>query len=252
MEGEITLESRAGEGSCFRFEFHAPATAVVPARSETARRVIALAPGQGEIRVLVVDDEATNRKLLKEMLTPLGFSVAEASGGKEAIARASAYAPRIILMDLVMPGMDGIEATQLLRQTCPAGTTIIGISASAFEKEKQHFLDSGINAFIAKPFREQELFDVLARHAGVVFETEAIPPTATDNRADVEQPTLEKVPAVWREAFTQALVQGSITRLRRMGEEAKAFDPILSAFVLDHAALYDLDALKKLSAAKPA
>ena len=66
-------------------------------------------------------------------------------------------------------------------------------------------------------------------------------------RVGVEQPTPRNMPAAWRESFTQALAQGSITRLRRLGEEAGEFDPVLSAYVLEHAGQYDLDGLKILN-----
>jgi CheY-like chemotaxis protein len=180
------------------------------------------------------------------MLAPLGFIVDEARDGREAVEKAMSRPPRIILMDMVMPGMDGIEATQILRKTLDESTAIIGISASAFQEDKLRFLAVGINAFIAKVFREQELFDVLARYAGVAFETEAIQAASPNIPAGVERPTLEKMPAVWREAFSQALVQGSITRIRRLTEEAGEFDPVLSAYMLDRIARYDLDGLKLL------
>ena len=87
--------------------------------------------------MLVVDDQPINRKLLREMLEPQGFLVEEACDGEEALAKAAASAPRIILMDLVMPGMNGIEATRILRKNYPSkSTVIIGLSASAFEDKK--------------------------------------------------------------------------------------------------------------------
>jgi CheY-like chemotaxis protein len=216
--------------------------------AESPRRVIGLAPGQGQIRVLVVDDEPTNRDLLREMLKSLGFVVEEADGGQEAITKAAAHRPRVILMDLIMPGMDGAEATRILRQTCPAeATAIIGVSASTFEESKQRFLDSGICAFISKPFREQELFDALARHAKVMFETEALPAAAPNPPVETETPTLGKMSGPWRKAFAEALAMGSITRLRDLGEEARAADPDLAAYVLERAARYDMNGLKKLS-----
>jgi signal transduction histidine kinase/CheY-like chemotaxis protein len=247
MSGGITIESRAGEGSCFRFEFLAPPTAQVPISTEPSRRITGLSPGQGEIRVLVVDDLPANRELLREMLAPLGFVVDEACDGPQAISKANSILPRIILIDLVMPGMNGIEATRIVRKTLPGeSTVIIGLSASAFEEEKRAFLDAGLNAFIAKPFREQELFDALIRHGKIAFETEEIKVDAPDMRSGGEKPTLAMAPADWREAFAQALSHGSIAVIRSLGEAAKAFDPLLSAYILDRVASYDLNGLKGL------
>jgi len=245
MGGEISVESRGGEGSTFRFEFHAPCILVPPVAVNTPRRVTALAPGHGEIRILVVDDQPTNRQLLKEILEPLGFIVEEAIDGTQAVAKASHFAPHIILMDLVMPGMDGVKATRILRQTCPPkSTVIIGLSASAFAEDKLRFLEAGVDAFIAKPFREHELFDGLARLAKVEFETEAIQAPAFP--AGNEKTLFEKMPSQWRATFAQSLARGSITGLRSLGEEAKESEPILSTYVLRHVAFYDLAGLQKL------
>lgn len=245
MKGEITVQSSVGSGSCFRFEFPAPATVETPVSPAAPRRVTGLAPGQGEIRVLVADDLRSNRDLLREMLAPLGFVIEEACSGQEAIAKAAVGSPRVILMDLVMPGMGGIEATRILRQTCPAeSTAIIGVSASAFGDDERRFLEAGINAFLAKPFREQELLDVLARHAKVVFETQAFEPSAMPVRT--EKPTLGKMPAAWRESFAAAMAQGNITRLRQLGHDAREMAPELSAYVLEHVARYDLTSLAEL------
>jgi CheY-like chemotaxis protein len=192
-----------------------------------------------------VDDQPTNRELLKETLEPLGFVVQEAVDGNEAVAKAERFCPRVILMDLVMPGMDGVKATQILRKSCPPeSTAIIGLSASAFAEDKQRFLDAGVNAFIAKPFREHELFDALARHAKVEFETEAIQAVAIPPGG--EKLMFEQMPAAWRETFVQSLARGSITGLRKLGDEAKESDPILSNYVLQRVASYDLAGLKKL------
>jgi CheY-like chemotaxis protein len=246
MGGDITVTSAAGTGSSFRFVFHGPTTSEVPRLSETFRRVTGLVPGQGELRVLVVDDQSTNRELLRGMLEPLGFIVDEACDGEESIAKVQARTPRIILMDLVMPGMNGVETTQVLRGTYTMeALTIIGITDSAFEKEKQQFLDSGVNAYIAKPFREQELYDVLAGHAGVLFETEGHE-EVTENRPSLEVPSFDKMSPEWREAFKQALARKNVTRIRKLGEEAKERDALLSAWLLERVALYDLEGLKKL------
>jgi len=246
MAGDITVESQAGIGSCFRFECHAPAATKVPVTAKIQSHVTSLAPGQGEMRVLVVDDQATNRELLRLMLEPLGFIVDEASDGHEAIEKANCLMPRIILMDLVMPGMDGAEATRILRGiNATESTVIIGITASVFDKEKQLFLDAGLDAYITKPFREQELYNLLACHAGVLFKTE-VHELAVESPPVQTIPGLDKVSPEWREAFGQALARKNITRIRKLGEEAKKNDPVLSEWVLERAGVYDLDELMKL------
>jgi signal transduction histidine kinase/CheY-like chemotaxis protein len=248
MAGEITVTSSVGAGSTFRFEFQAPVTAVLPMAQGTPTRVTGLVPGQGDIRVLVVDDQGTNRELLRAMLEPIGFIVDEAWEGGEAITKARALPPRIILMDLVMPGMDGITATKILRSTLPdASRAIIGISASTFDQDKQHFLDAGLDAFIAKPFREQELYDLFHHYAGVQFATEEREASRTITPRGAAGLTLAKMPEEWQAEFRQALALGNITRIRQLGEEAKGPDPALAAYLLERAALYDLGGLQDLT-----
>jgi PAS domain S-box-containing protein len=247
LGGEITVATAAGEGSCFRFEFPAPVSCEAPDAVETPRRVIGLAPGQGDMRVLVVDDVRNNRELLRQMLEPLGFSVDEAMDGAEALDRVDALHPRIILMDMLMPGMDGSEATRILRRRFDKDAlAIFGISASVFEAEKQQFLDSGVNGFIAKPFREQELYDLLAKHAGVHFETETLEVASLQIEPDRIIPTLEKMTPEWCDAFREMLAIKNITRIRRLGEGAQAIDPQLSAWVLERLSRHDLEGLKRL------
>jgi PAS domain S-box-containing protein len=244
LGGDISVKSRVGAGSRFTLEFGAVA-AELPAPAPTSRKVIGIAPGQGDIRVLVVDDEETNRRLLREMLKPLGFTVLLAPDAKEAIQMARIDPPRIVLLDLRMPGMDGREAARALRRLEGAeGFTIIGISASAFEDEMDDFLKSGLDGILAKPFRERDLLDLLAREARVGFTTEEEP--APEPGPQENTPSLEKMADAWRREFTKALAQGSVAVLRRLGEEARERDPALAAFLLKRVGLYDLRALQSL------
>ena len=247
MGGEITVTSIAGEGSCFRFEFSAPVSEKMPLSAVAPRRATGLVSGQGDIRVLVVDDQGGNRDMLREMLEPFGFVVGEAADGREALEKATSWKPHIILMDQVMPGMDGREATRILRERyAKESVAIIGITASAFEESKQQFLDSGIDAYIAKPFREQELYDVLARHAGVRFESEEIAPLARESQSTLSIPTLDKMSPAWREEFLEVLSMKNITRIRKLGEAAQEVDPVLAAWILERTGRYELNSLKKL------
>jgi two-component system sensor histidine kinase/response regulator len=246
MGGNVTVTSIAGEGSHFRFEFPAQSTSVRPALTESSPRITRLVPGQGEIRVLVVDDQGINRKLLCEMLKPMGFTVDEAENGKESIEKAQAIKPHIILMDLIMPGMGGGEATHTLRRIFPNDPpAIIGISASAFEDTKQQFLDAGINAFITKPIREHDLYDAITRYAGVQFEREDfVIPTESEKIQAI--PDLDRMPGKWCESLKESLVRNNITRIRKLAEEAQALDPALADWMLERTARYDIDDLKRL------
>ena len=245
LGGGITVESRVGVGSCFRLEFDAPVTSLQPAAAQTQQPVTGLAPGQEEIRVLVVDDQRSNRELLRAMLEPLGMVVYEAVSGEEALEKVASLAPRIILMDLLMPGMSGVETTMRLRRSrAGKASIIIGITASAFLETKQQFLAAGIDAYIAKPFRERELLAALAEHAGVVFE--APEHGESNSKASQGIPTTGKMSPEWIVKFRSALARGNVTLLRELGEEAREIDQRLSAWIIERTAGYDLISLKRL------
>jgi CheY-like chemotaxis protein len=124
---------------------------------------------KGEKRkVLVVDDKWQNRSVLVNLLLPLGFEVIEATDGHDALLKAAQFKPDVILMDLVMPVMDGFEATRQLRQvTDLKDIVVIATSASTFDSDQQQSLDSGCDDFIAKPVRAKELFELLQSHLGL-------------------------------------------------------------------------------------
>jgi signal transduction histidine kinase len=151
MGGEVQVESRAGQGNTFWFEIDAP-----PARPATRPAAldepVLTTKGGPRRRVLVVDDVADNRKLLITALESLGFDVREADGGLDAIEQARGLGPDLILMDIVMPEVNGIEAIRRLRQLpAQSGTPIIAVSASATPEIEALTLAAGANAFVAKP-----------------------------------------------------------------------------------------------------
>ena len=102
--------------------------------------------------ILIVDDYSDNRTLLSAWLRAKGFKVVEARDGKDGVMQANRAKPDLILMDLAMPELDGVEATRQIRQrNVFAHTPIFAISAYATHDVKQDALDAGCNAVFAKP-----------------------------------------------------------------------------------------------------
>ncbi|MBN8559003.1 MAG: response regulator [Leptolyngbya sp. UWPOB_LEPTO1] len=176
MGSEIHVNSTLGKGSTFWFDLVLPE---VEARSRSAdpsaaspRAVVGYA---GRPRsVLVVDDQAANRSVLVHLLEPLGFNVIEAENGQVALREAYQNKPDAILLDLVMPVMDGFEAVRQIRQSPDLRDTIvIATSASVFGYDQQASHDSGCNGFIAKPIRETELLAQLQTHLDLEWHYEA-------------------------------------------------------------------------------
>ena len=171
MGGDLGLVSRPGEGTTFEFVIEAEIsepTAVI--LEEPTRRVTGIAPGQPEYRILIVEDREYSRLLLRQLLESVGFLVAEAENGREAIEKFEAWQPHFIWMDMRMPVMNGYESTRHIRALVHGQETyILALTASAFEGERINVLASGCDDFVRKPFREAEIFDKMTEYLGVQY-----------------------------------------------------------------------------------
>lgn len=159
MDSDIHLESEPGRGCRFWFDLALPAADAAPAEV-TAPAPQATGYEGPRRRVLVVDDVAGNRKMLIDLLAPLGFELHVATDGQEALQQAERLNPDLVLMDNVMPVMDGPEATRRLRaMPATAEVPIIAISAGAQPGDRAASLAAGANAFLTKPVRMDDLLD---------------------------------------------------------------------------------------------
>ena len=166
MGGRIRFESRAEGGSVFNFDLELP----VASGGSVAAPPQALEIGyEGRRRsILVVDDAEQNRAMLIDTLAPLGFEVLSASDGREAFAVAERGRPDLILMDVMMPVMDGLEATRGLRRLAEfASTPIVVVSASAGREEAARAGDAGADLVLAKPLQREELLQAMGDLLGL-------------------------------------------------------------------------------------
>lgn len=120
-------------------------------------------------KVLVVEDNAANMKLATLLLNKAGHTVLSAMDAEAGLALARAELPDLILMDIHLPGMDGLEATKLLKQdNATRAIPVIALTAMAMKDDREHILTAGCDAYIVKPIRYQELWDtinaLLAKH----------------------------------------------------------------------------------------
>jgi signal transduction histidine kinase len=163
MGGELQVESTLGQGTTFWTVLDLPAASAV--QSISAEEPIIIGFEESPRQILVVDDKWENRTVLVKLLKPLGFEIIEAENGQEAIDLALINHPEAILMDIIMPIMDGIEATQKIRQIPKLQeTVIIALSASTFDFQKQQCMEAGCTDFIAKPVHNQVLLEKLQTH----------------------------------------------------------------------------------------
>lgn len=156
MGGDIAVASKPGAGSCFSFEIHVPLSAV-EASTSTAERILVGYQGARK-KVLIVDDVAANRDMLKDLMNSMGFDICLAENGLEGVEQAVAQRPDIILMDIMMPVMDGSEAIRRIRSTPGLEqVAIIAISASITEEDLLGTLSTGANVFMSKPVQQNLL-----------------------------------------------------------------------------------------------
>ena len=175
MGSSLNVTSTPGKGTTFWFVLElSEAQVSTPDVEQNDRKIIGF-KGVPK-RILVVDDKRENRSILVKILAPLGFEISESKDGREAVARTLEWRPDVIFMDLVMPVMDGFEATRQIRQVPELkDVVVIASSASVFEENRQNSLAAGCNDFLPKPIRTDNLFALLRHHAHVDWEYDSAP-----------------------------------------------------------------------------
>lgn len=141
-------------------------------KSNTERRGEERVKLPDEATILIVDDSRTAIAVLKKTLGPTGYSVISAPSGEEGIDMAKLHMPDLILMDVIMPGLNGFQATRILRkEESTKNIPIVIISGNEQATEKFWGLRVGANGFLAKPVKRLELFNLLREH---LFKAEVI------------------------------------------------------------------------------
>jgi CheY-like chemotaxis protein len=168
MGGTVGVQSRPGQGSLFWFTaLLAHATGATPAAGAAAAPLSAPAEQALRLhhagkRVLLAEDEPINRVVVCGLLESAGLQVVQAADGLQAVALAAAQLPDLVLMDMQMPGLDGIGATRRIRQLPGAAALpIIALTANAYAEDRAHCLAGGMSDFLAKPVDPEQLFALL-------------------------------------------------------------------------------------------
>ncbi len=210
---KIKLESSHGEGSVFSFSLPlikvSDEELLVPQNDNYDDAAIPKLPENLKITALIVDDRAINRDILKRLLQASGFKTMEAVNGKEAIEMTIKYNIPLILMGIRMSEMDGINTAQLIRKKLSAAlprkddVVIIAVTASVFPELKEQIIETGINDFIAKPFKIAEVFNKIEQHMGIKFERETFDKKTTLLHVN----SIENKKEISREELTDLLEQ---------------------------------------------
>lgn len=218
MDSDIEVHSQQEVGSLFGFELLAPLVNGEIAAPTSPLDIIGY---HGPRRtILIVDDIAANREMLKDLLGDLGFRVCLASNGLEGLEQAQQQRPDAILMDIVMPLMDGLEATRRIR--CSPGlekVPIIAISASVTRDDQDESLVAGANDFMTKPVQQSALLEKIGGllQLDLLYEA-AVEPVAAEPLALVVPPVAEI------RALHELALVGNMHSIRRRADAIEALD----------------------------
>jgi CheY-like chemotaxis protein len=228
MGGEIRVQSRSGKASLFSFELDLPVGEMPVVRAGPLR----IASGYRGPRktVLIVDDVLQNRLMQMQLLSELGFDVAQASNGQEGLELAIRLRPDLILMDVMMPVMDGLEAIRRIRaRTDLAQLPVIAVSASTSAADEARSLAAGASAFIPKPIRIDNMLHAIGELLALswVCEERTTAPEATGDLSAgaLVIPSPEEI-----ETLHDLAQVGNMRDIRERAEHLRVVDSRYAAF----------------------
>jgi predicted ATPase/signal transduction histidine kinase/CheY-like chemotaxis protein len=240
MGGDISVQSQVGNGTVFQFSIRAQVVSGAEFAQKggpTTHQVIALEPNQPRYRILIADDKKDNRQLLIQLLNPFGFELREASNGQEAITICEDWQPHLIWMDIRMPVMDGLQATQHLKAT-PNGKeiAIVALTASTLEEEQTQVMAAGCDDILRKPFREADIFELMHKQIGVryIYEEPITEPAEAQTEAQELTPaSLQVLPPELLAQLEEAMMLGDPEIIEHMIEQVRTKEPALAQGLLN-------------------
>ena len=242
MGGEIGVTSTVGQGSTFWFTFQAETTDALPLPTKKDQKLTFAGPGP---RVLVVDDNAINRRVAHEILVNAGCAVVTVDRGEAAISEVQQQSFDIVLMDIQMPDMNGVEATERIRTLQLSSVPpIVAMTAYSMQTDKDKFMKAGLDEYISKPIRPDEMLAKVASLTGYSLKTNAVlAPQATISGQDALEVVSERVLEKLKKYGGDELVTES---LRDFETEATTLLDTISAAMPGHNYLGMLNALHTL------
>lgn len=235
MGGELTVRSEVGKGSAFTLKLFLPEVRSPRSDLRPSGPVVGYA---GERRgVLIVDDQPSQRRILRAMLEPLGFDIHEASDGQDCLARVHTLRPALILMDISMPGLAGSEVCRVLRDQGVAVPVII-VSANAYALDPKEAVEAGLTDWMMKPVNLDDLLSKIGLHLKLEWVVRALPPDpAAPSAASLRAVALEREDA---ESLLELGAMGYIKGIFARLDEIRARAPH-TAPLIDHLALLAKD-----------
>ncbi|HUG24322.1 ATP-binding protein [Piscinibacter sp.] len=250
MGGELELQSRVGRGTTATLRVPLQECEVAPgeAPAPRRRRPRGFEAGQPAARILAVDDSEDGRRLLLRLLQPLGFEVREAGDGLQAVEQWRRWRPHLVCMDIRMPVMDGLQAAQHIKSEAARGEApvIVALTANSFDEDREQILAAGCDDFLRKPFKEEELFEILERHLGVRFARDGDAQRQAHADAPVDEARIRGLPAGVRDPLVAALEQLDVDAVERAIEAVLQHDAAVAAALATLAQRFDYERLENL------
>ena len=248
LGGKISVQSQPEKGSLFRVELPVALAEKGDDIEPISPPVLSLEPDQPKWRILVAEDNATNRLLLWSLLLQVGFEVREVENGKEAVAQFTQWQPHLILMDIRMPVMDGLEAAQKIRKL-PGGNEvkIVAVTASVFNDQKDEVMKAGFDDFMRKPYKREDIFGCIAKHLSVRYIREQEEKTVAD-KVNI-QITAEMLAQLPNDAITElrnAIIALDMEQTNAVLDQLSGVDPELISALKQLVENMDFRALKSM------
>jgi CheY-like chemotaxis protein len=213
-----------------------------PDEAETGE-VCSLAPGTPSYRILIGEDQRENQLLLTQLMSELGLEVKLAEDGEQCVRLFEAWRPDLIWMDRRMPVMDGEEAARRIRRL-PGGdkVKIVAVTASAFREEQEEMLAAGMDDFVRKPYRFEEIYDCLSMQLGLRYVYQgAVAPE--DAPVELTPALLAGLPEALRAELRHAVESLEIEAIAAAIRRVEAYDPKLADALLRIARGFDYTAI---------
>jgi PAS domain S-box-containing protein len=229
MGNSIQVHSTPGKGSCFWFEVDLPTADWLSQPASSNQKVIGYL---GERRkILVIDDRPENRAVVMGMLAPLGFKMSQADDGQAGLDLALQMRPDLIITDVMMSMMNGLEMTRRLRQLPDfALTPIIASPASLSQVDMQEALDAGCSSFFPKPLEFNGLLGELQRHLELQWIHEIAPQTSQASTEVVSSPELVVPSSQELTKLYQAAQDGFMSDIQQEANRLKQLNPLYAPF----------------------
>lgn len=252
MNGKIEVKSIPGAGTIFEIEMEIKQGEKTQAENENTEEIeeVKIIRNGKIYKALIVDDNEENLKLVTIIMKELGFDTYEAADGKTAVEKAKKIAPDIIITDVKMPGMSGIEAIQAIRkEKIMENVPVVFMSASIFEESSSKVVENDYTAFIRKPFTTKEFFRKLGsitKFVKIVTKGYVENQALVAGKPNVDDFEEKNIPEDLKEKILSAAKSADIEELYLLSEEVLQINTLAGEKIKEYISEYSYEEIVKL------